>query len=138
MKTGIFLMRTPLPATYVPINGRRTSIRIEPQIWRALRRAATEQGMSAKAFIERVSRNKDPNRSLASELRVAVCGHFVASAPELGFFDPQTRFALRVVDGRPRRKRRSARCCIRREVRDGDGGLNTQRLDPASNATDTP
>jgi hypothetical protein len=54
--------------------------------------------MSAKAFIERVSRNKRPDRSLASELRVAVCGHFEASAPHLGFFDPQTRFALRVVD----------------------------------------
>jgi hypothetical protein len=64
--------------------------------------------MTAKAFIERVSRNKDPNRSLASELRVAVCEHFVASAPELGFFDPQTRFAIRFVDDRPRRKRRSA------------------------------
>ena len=97
-------MRVPLPARFVPINGRRTSIRIEPQIWFALRRAATEQGLTAKAFIEHVSRNKRPDRSLASELRVAVCEHFVASAPKLGFFDPETGFAIQLIDDRPRRK----------------------------------
>jgi predicted DNA-binding ribbon-helix-helix protein len=99
-------MYAPLPAKFVPINGRRTSIRIEPELWRALRRAATEQGLSAKAFIERVTRNKRSDRPLASELRVAICEHFVASAPELGFFDPQTRFAIRI---RPRRSRKRAR-----------------------------
>ena len=99
-------MRTPLPAKFVPINGRRTLIRIEPQIWRALRRAAREQGMSAKRFIEGVSRNKDPNRSLASSLRVAVCEHFEAAAPERAFFDPESRFALVLVD-RPVGRRRS-------------------------------
>jgi predicted DNA-binding ribbon-helix-helix protein len=102
-------MYVPLPAKFVPINGRRTSIRIEPELWLALRRAATEQGRTAKAFIEHVSRSKRPDRPLASELRVAICEHFVASAPELGFFDPQTRFALRIVDDRPRRSRKRAR-----------------------------
>ena len=70
-------MYVPLPAKFVPINGRRTSIRIEPELWLALRRAATEQGRTAKAFIEHVSRSKRPDRPLASELRVAICEHFV-------------------------------------------------------------
>jgi predicted DNA-binding ribbon-helix-helix protein len=100
-------MRARLPARFIVINGHPTSLRIESEIWRALRRAATEQGMRAKAFVERVNRSKPPDRSLSSAIRVAVCGHFVASAPELGFFDPDTRFAIRVIDDRPRRKRRT-------------------------------
>jgi predicted DNA-binding ribbon-helix-helix protein len=78
---------------------------LEPEFWHALRRAATEQGMSAASFIERVSRSKHPSRSLSSALRIAVCRHFEASAPELGFFDPDTSFAIRIVE-EPRRKRR--------------------------------
>jgi predicted DNA-binding ribbon-helix-helix protein len=102
-----YLHRGRIPSRYVPINGRRTSFRLEPEIWRALRRAATEKGMTAKAFIEMVSRNKRRDRSLASELRVAVLAHFEASAPVLGLYDPETRFAIRLIDDRPRRKRRT-------------------------------
>jgi predicted DNA-binding ribbon-helix-helix protein len=86
-----------LPAKTTYIDGHPASFRLEPELWRALRRAATEQGMSAREFIERVSRNRRRDRSLASELRVAVCGHFEASAPELGFFDPHSRLAIRLV-----------------------------------------
>ena len=96
--------RVSIPPRYVPINGHRTSFRLEPELWRALRRAATEQCVTMKAFIERVSREKDPSRSLASALRVAICAHFEATAPKVGYFDPTTKFSVRVVDDLPRRK----------------------------------
>jgi predicted DNA-binding ribbon-helix-helix protein len=99
--------RARIPARRIVINGHPTSFRLEPELWSALRRAATEQGLSAKAFVERVGRSKHPSRSLSSELRVAVCGHFQALAPRVGFFDPDTKFAVRLVDDRPRRKRRT-------------------------------
>ena len=45
----------------IVINGHPTSIRLEPELWHALRRAA--MGVAA---------SKDPHRSLSSALRVAV------------------------------------------------------------------
>jgi hypothetical protein len=70
---------------------------------RALRRAATERCQTAKAFIEEFAASKPPGRSLSSALRVAVCGHFQALAPRVGYFDPDSRMTLRIDDDRPGR-----------------------------------
>jgi hypothetical protein len=38
---------------------------------------------------------------------VFIAKYFADQSPRYGFFDPDTRFAIRVVDDRPRRKRRA-------------------------------
>jgi predicted DNA-binding ribbon-helix-helix protein len=91
------------------IHGHQTSLRLEPELWYLLRRVAAECGTTATKLIEAISIAKNPDRSLSSEIRVFVATHFARQVPQTGFPDPASRWAIRVVDDRPRRKRRSAR-----------------------------
>jgi predicted DNA-binding ribbon-helix-helix protein len=88
------------------INGRPTSIRLEPAFWGWLREIAAECGMTAKAFIEGVVAAKDPKCPLASALRLYIANYFRSSAPRYGLVDPASRLAFRIE--RPRRSRKGS------------------------------
>ncbi len=51
--------------------GHRTSVALEPEFWRALRRLADERGERLVTLIARLDAGRDPGRPLASVLRVA-------------------------------------------------------------------
>jgi hypothetical protein len=65
---------------------------------------AAEIGTSAAKLIEAIAIVRSHDRSLSSELRVFIAKYFADQSPRYGFFDPDSRFAFRVVDDRPRRK----------------------------------
>jgi predicted DNA-binding ribbon-helix-helix protein len=88
------------------IHGHQTCVRMESEIWLLLRRMAVEIGTTATRLIEAISIAKSPDRSLSSEIRVCVATHFARQVVQTGFPDPASRWAIRVVDDRPRRKRR--------------------------------
>ena len=58
------------------IHGHPTSMRIEPEIWQALKEMAAENGVTIKALVEKIAIAKKPSRSLSSEIRVFVAGYF--------------------------------------------------------------
>ena len=51
-------------------------MRIEPEIWQALKEMAAENGVTIKALVEKIAIAKKPSRSLSSEIRVFVAGYF--------------------------------------------------------------
>jgi predicted DNA-binding ribbon-helix-helix protein len=58
------------------INGRPTSIRLEPNFWQWLREIAFECGLSTKALIEGIYAAKDPRWPLTSALRLRIAEYF--------------------------------------------------------------
>ena len=60
----------------IDIHGHQTSLALEPEYWRWLYEIAAETGTRVKIIIEGLSAIKDTNRSLASEVRVAVAAYF--------------------------------------------------------------
>lgn len=52
------------------IGGKRTSLALEPQFWRALSEAATREGISMPKLVLRIEEERPPARSLASAVRV--------------------------------------------------------------------
>jgi predicted DNA-binding ribbon-helix-helix protein len=99
--------RARLPVKTFILHGHPTSVRLEPELWKYLRVIAAEIGTSAAKLIETIAIVRSHDRSLSSELRVFIAKYFADQSPRYGFFDPDSRFAFRVVDDRPRRKRRT-------------------------------
>src|SRR5947209_444807 len=60
----------------ITIHGHQTSLRIEREVWGWLKEIAAEMGVSRMQLIEGIAAAKNPRRSLASEIRVAVAAHF--------------------------------------------------------------
>ena len=58
------------------IFGRPTSFRLEPEYWDWLYEIAAETGSTIKRVIEAIAIIRNPSRSLASEIRVAVAAYF--------------------------------------------------------------
>lgn len=52
------------------IAGHRTSISLEPEFWDALAEMATVDGQTLSAFVATTDSARDPDRPLASALRV--------------------------------------------------------------------
>ena len=67
----------------VEIAGHRTSLTLEAAFWRALKRLATQDGISINKLIERIDRDRHGN--LSSAVRVYVLERLEAqAAPEAG------------------------------------------------------
>jgi predicted DNA-binding ribbon-helix-helix protein len=60
----------------IDIFGHQTSLAIEPEYWEWLYEIAAKTGTTIKAIIEAIAATKNPQRSLASELRVAIAAYF--------------------------------------------------------------
>jgi predicted DNA-binding ribbon-helix-helix protein len=56
----------------IDIHGHQTSLALEPEYWGWLYEIAAKTGTTIKPIIEVISATKNPHRSLASEVRVAV------------------------------------------------------------------
>jgi predicted DNA-binding ribbon-helix-helix protein len=52
------------------LSGHRTSVALEPEFWTALEAAAARRGMALGALVGEVDAARDPDRPLASALRV--------------------------------------------------------------------
>ena len=52
------------------LSGHRTSVALEPEFWAALESLASERGHTLVTLVEATDSSRDPDRSLASALRV--------------------------------------------------------------------
>jgi predicted DNA-binding ribbon-helix-helix protein len=52
------------------LSGHRTSVALEPEFWTALEAAAARRGMALGTLVGEVDAARDPDRPLASVLRV--------------------------------------------------------------------
>ncbi|WP_221930974.1 ribbon-helix-helix domain-containing protein [Telmatospirillum sp. J64-1] len=68
----------------VTIAGRRTSVRLEPEMWDALHAIARREAMSIHAIATLVDAGKSPGSTLTAELRVFVMNYYRAAATEEG------------------------------------------------------
>jgi predicted DNA-binding ribbon-helix-helix protein len=60
----------------IDIHGRPASFRLEPEYWVWLKEIAAKTETTIKAIIEAIAATRNPHRSLASEIRVAVAAYF--------------------------------------------------------------
>lgn len=54
------------------IAGHRTSVALEPEFWAALQTMATARGLALAGLVAEIDGTRDPERNLASAIRVAV------------------------------------------------------------------
>jgi predicted DNA-binding ribbon-helix-helix protein len=78
----------------VMVAGRRTSMRLEPPMWRWLDEVAAAHGMTVGQFCTEVARAKPRGSSLTAAIRVAIAAHY--------------RVMARRTDGGQQRRRPSA------------------------------
>jgi len=69
----------PRPYT-LTIDGRRTSLRLEPEFWEAAHKAATAEGITIGAFCAAAIAAAPLNRNRSAAIRVAVLGYWMAAA----------------------------------------------------------
>jgi predicted DNA-binding ribbon-helix-helix protein len=67
----------------VTVNGRRTSLRLEPEMWDALEEMAKRENIRISDLIGRIDRQHQ-GRGLTARVRVAILGYFRAAATENG------------------------------------------------------
>jgi predicted DNA-binding ribbon-helix-helix protein len=68
----------------VSVKGRRTSIRLEPQIWDTLAEICRREFCTSHDVCSHVAGRRPPHGSLASSLRVFILGYFRTCATEDG------------------------------------------------------
>jgi predicted DNA-binding ribbon-helix-helix protein len=72
----------------VTVNGRRTSIRLEPEMWDALEEIAKRENVRASDVVSRIDREVRSGAfrgsGLTARVRVFVLGYFRAAATEHG------------------------------------------------------
>jgi predicted DNA-binding ribbon-helix-helix protein len=67
----------------VTVAGRRTSIRLEPAMWQALREISTREGKSTHALVTEIAQGRAQS-SLTAAIRVFLLDYFRAAATEEG------------------------------------------------------
>lgn len=67
----------------VTVAGRRTSIRLEPSMWQALREISSREGKSMHALVTEIERARAQS-SLTAAIRVFLLDYFRAAATEEG------------------------------------------------------
>ncbi len=76
--------KTTLVSRNVTIMGRRTSIRLEPEMWQALKEISEREGCSIHDICSLVSMRKKAKTSLTAAIRVFIMLYFRASSTEQG------------------------------------------------------
>jgi len=66
------------------VDGHRTSIRLEPAMWRALTKIAEREGMTIHQLSTRIDRLRDRNCGLTAAIRVFLLAYFQEAATEEG------------------------------------------------------
>lgn len=67
----------------VMVNGRRTSLRLEPEMWEGLDEISNRENASINDLVGFVDRRRD-RATLTSDVRVFVLGYFRSAATERG------------------------------------------------------
>jgi predicted DNA-binding ribbon-helix-helix protein len=67
----------------VTVGGRRTSIRLEPAMWQALREISVREGKTMHALVTEIERGRAQS-SLTAAIRVFLLDYFRAAATEEG------------------------------------------------------
>ena len=83
-------MSSTLVSRNVTVNGRRTSVRLEPKMWEALREISDVTGVSVDEFCSQVE-SEHNSSSLTAGIRVAILG-FYRSAARLAKSDRPPRW----------------------------------------------
>lgn len=78
------LSRTTLISRNITVLGRRTSVRLEPEMWMALREIAKREICSIHDICSLVSVRKNPKTSLTAAIRVFLMLYFRAATTEEG------------------------------------------------------
>lgn len=74
------LLGGPLISRNVRIAGRRTSVRLEPEMWQALEEVGERQGCSIHDLCSAVAEHQHPEASFTGALRVFVMEYFRSAA----------------------------------------------------------
>lgn len=76
--------KSTLVSRNVTILGRRTSVRLEPEMWAALKEISKREQCSIHDICSLISLRKNENTSLTAAVRVFLMLYFRASSPEDG------------------------------------------------------
>jgi predicted DNA-binding ribbon-helix-helix protein len=68
----------------ITVNGHRTSVRLEPEMWRALKEIAARENCSIHELCSLISFRKNPRTSLTAAIRVFLMLYFRAASTEDG------------------------------------------------------
>lgn len=68
----------------ITVNGRRTSVRLEPEMWRALKEIAARESCSIHELCSLIAFRKKPRTSLTAAIRVFLMLYFRAATTEDG------------------------------------------------------
>ena len=68
----------------VVIDGRRTSVRLEPEMWQELRHICKREGDTIHTMCTKINNRRAPNRSLTSAIRVHLMTYYRSAATEEG------------------------------------------------------
>lgn len=68
----------------ITVNGHRTSVRLEPEMWRALKEISMRENCSIHELCSLISFRKKPRTSLTAAIRVFLMLYFRASSTEDG------------------------------------------------------
>lgn len=76
--------KSTLVSRNITVQGRRTSVRLEPEMWNALYEVAKRERCSTHDVCSLVSMRKKPNTSLTAAIRVFIMLYFRAASTEMG------------------------------------------------------
>lgn len=76
--------KSSLVSRNITILGRRTSVRLEPEMWMAMKSIAKREGCSIHELCSLISLRKRDNTSLTAAIRVFIMLYFKASSTEEG------------------------------------------------------
>jgi predicted DNA-binding ribbon-helix-helix protein len=76
--------RSTLVSRNITVLGRRTSVRLEPEMWRALREIAIRERCRIHDLCSVIQMRKNPDTSLTAAIRVFVMLYFRAAATDEG------------------------------------------------------
>ena len=79
----------------VTVAGRRTSIRLEPAMWQALREISAREGKTMHALVTEIERSRAQS-SLTAAIRVFLLDYFRAAATEEGHRRAGHRLAVQL------------------------------------------
>lgn len=68
----------------ITVNGRRTSVRLEPEMWRALKEISSRESCSIHELCSLISFRKNKRTSLTAAIRVFLMLYFRAATTEEG------------------------------------------------------
>lgn len=76
--------KTTLVSRNITVNDKRTSVRLEPEMWNALRDIAKREGCSIHDICSLIALRKNENTSLTAAIRVFLMLYFRAASTEEG------------------------------------------------------